>query len=63
MTHQQQTDNREDASAPDAKHLRKPYTAPQMLSVEPLEAVAATCNPPAAGFGKSVPVPCGTAGS
>jgi len=41
---------------------RLPYEAPRILSVEPLEAVAATCDPPTGPFGKEVPR-CGTLGS
>lgn len=55
---------------PEAKHstladsgAKRPYQAPRVLSAEPLEAAAATCDPPAGGFGKTVPIPCGTAGS
>ncbi len=42
---------------------KRPYEAPRVLSAEPLEAAAATCDPPAGGFGKAVPIPCGTLGS
>ena len=52
------------ATNSDAKPgAKRPYTAPQILSAEPLEAAAATCAPPAGGFGKAVPIPCGTLGS
>lgn len=37
----------------DSHGLRRPYTAPQILSVERLEAAAATCDPPTGGFGKT----------
>lgn len=42
---------------------RRDYSPPRVLSAEPLEAAAATCNPPAGGFGKTVPFPCSTGGS
>jgi len=42
---------------------KRTYTAPRILSVEALEAVAATCDPPAGGFGKIIPTFCGTLGS
>ena len=43
---------------------KRPYTAPRMLSAEPLEAVAAVCNPNTVGGpGKDVPFPCATPGS
>lgn len=42
---------------------RRPYEAPRVLSAEPLEAAAATCNPPTGAFGKTVPIPCSTVGS
>lgn len=42
---------------------KRPYEAPKVLSAEPLEAAAATCDPPTGAFGKSVPIPCSTVGS
>ena len=43
---------------------KRPYTAPRMLSAEPLEAVAAVCDPNTPGGpGKDVPFPCATLGS
>ena len=42
--------------SPEKPRVRKPYVAPRVLSTEPLEAVASTCNPPVGGFGKSVPL-------
>jgi hypothetical protein len=42
---------------------RRPYSPPRVLSAEPLEAAAAACDPPTGGFGKTVPLPCGTLGS
>jgi hypothetical protein len=42
---------------------KRPYSAPKVLSVERLEAAAATCDPPSGPLGKSVPMPCGTLGS
>lgn len=42
---------------------KRPYEAPRVLSAEPLEAAAATCDPPTGAFGKSVPIPCATVGS
>ena len=33
---------------------KKPYVAPQILSLEPLEAVAAACAPGNAQFGKDL---------
>lgn len=44
------------------KSLR-PYSRPQVLSAEGLEAAAATCDPSTGGLGKTVPIPCGTLGS
>ena len=41
----------------------RPYSRPQVLSTEALEAAAATCNPPTDGFGKTGPPTCGTLGS
>jgi len=46
-----------------AESVKRPYTSPKILSVEFLEAAAATCSPPAGGFGKHIPTPCGTLGS
>lgn len=40
---------------------KKPYTAPDILSVESLEVMASTCS--GGAFGKTVPVSCGTLGS
>ena len=43
---------------------RRPYSRPMVLSAEVLEAVAATCDPTGGGgYGKQVPIPCGTLGS
>ncbi len=42
---------------------RRSYSAPRVLSAEQLEAAAATCAPPAGGFGKHRPNPCGILGS
>jgi hypothetical protein len=42
---------------------KRPYTAPRILSAEPLEAMAATCSPQSGSYGKSIPVPCGVRGS
>lgn len=43
---------------------RRPYTPPRVLSAERLEAAAATCDPPAPPFGKTVgPFACATLGS
>jgi len=42
--------------------LLRPYRRPRVLSAEALEATAATCDG-AGGFGKSIPIPCGTLGS
>ncbi len=42
---------------------RVPYARPQILSAEELEAAAASCDPAAGGFGKTLPSPCGTLGS
>ena len=51
------TDNQADTGASGAKNLRKPYIAPGMLSVEPLEAVASTCD--GGTFGKpNLTPPC-----
>jgi len=44
--------------------IRRAYIAPSVLSVEWLEAAAATCTDNTPGSpGKSVPVPCGILGS
>lgn len=53
--------NADDAST--AGSGKRSYEAPRVLSVEPLEAAAATCDPPTGGFGKSNPFLCGTLGS
>lgn len=45
------------------KNNKKPYSAPKVLSVEKLEAAAATCEPAVPPLGKSIPIPCGTLGS
>lgn len=50
-----------DLPKPD-KH-KKPYVAPKVLAIERLEAAAATCEPAAPPFGKSVPMPCSALGS
>jgi hypothetical protein len=34
---------------------RRSYSPPRLLSIEPLEAAAATCSPPTGGFGKAPP--------
>ncbi|GEM_PF-2486740 len=50
-----------DASAGEA---RRPYTPPRLLSSEPLELSAGTCDPAYGGFGKSYPsYTCQKAGS
>ncbi|MFT5098290.1 MAG: hypothetical protein ACI9HY_000398 [Planctomycetaceae bacterium] len=46
-----------------AESSRRPYTTPRVISAERLEAAAATCDPPAGGFGKTIPLPCGVLGS
>lgn len=51
----QAADNRQAAEKPE-QPAKRPYEAPQILSEEPLEAVAATCNPPTGGFGKTGPI-------
>ena len=43
--------------------LLRSYARPQVLSAENLEAAAVTCAPPAGGFGKHTPIPCGKLGS
>ncbi len=40
---------------------KKTWEAPRILSDEPLEAAAATCDPPSGGFGKSVADNCNPA--
>ncbi len=62
MTDHQRTDHPAGASTPDANHPRKLYTAPRMLSVEPLEAVAG-CEALGGATGKIGPPACGTGGS
>ena len=47
----------------DSKLTRRPYSRPRVLSAESLEAVAATCDPPAPPYGKTIPTPCLTLGS
>ncbi len=42
---------------------KQPYEPPEILSSEPLEAAAATCQPPTPPLGKTVPIPCQTLGS
>lgn len=54
MKDRQQTNNQKDVDTTDAKDVLKPYIAPVILSVEPLEAVAAACDG-TSGFGKSTP--------
>ena len=54
MTDYQRTDHSTGAGTLNTDHPRKPYTAPKMLSVEPLEAVATPCDG-TGGFGKSLP--------
>ena len=56
MTPQQQTDRPENTGEPETKQPRKSYIAPQMLSVEPLEAVAGNCSE-SGTLGKSGPCP------
>jgi hypothetical protein len=52
------------ANQPRPEHsARRSYCAPRVLGAESLEAAAATCNPPAPPFGKSVPFPCSSLGS
>ncbi len=43
--------------------LLRPYSRPQVLSAEGLEAAAATCDPQEPVLGKTIPIPCGTLGS
>ena len=48
----------------DVKIGKKHWQQPAILTVEPLEAAAATCFPPAGGYGKDSNSPlCGTLGS
>ncbi len=49
-------------TAPDDAATLRPYSRPQVLSSERLEASAATCDG-TGGFGKTIPVPCGILGS
>ena len=42
------------AKQPEPESNKKVYQAPQILSVERLEAAAAACDPPTGGFGKTV---------
>ena len=62
-TDQQEQDADQPGDARPADGGRRPYTAPKILSAEPLEAAAATCQPQTGVFGKTVPIPCGTLGS
>lgn len=61
------TDHRDTGGEPQSEAAgverpRQPYAPPRVLSAEPLEAAAATCDPPSGPFGKSIP-PCFTLGS
>jgi len=49
--------------AGDVRKERIPWQKPEILSVEPLEAAAAICEPNNAPFGKDFPGTCGTLGS
>ena len=40
-----------------------PYVPPKILSVEPLETMAALCDPPVGGLGKTGPPFCAVLGS
>jgi len=42
-------------AAPGQGKIKRVYKAPCILSEEPLEAVAAVCNPPVGGLGKDFP--------
>jgi hypothetical protein len=58
MTENKHPEDRPEAGADESSAATKPrraYTPPKLLSVEPLEAAAATCDPPTGGFGKSPP--------
>lgn len=61
------TDKRSPTATEDTHQTRaegkRPYQAPRILSAEPLEAAAATCDPQTGAFGKSIPTPCGVLGS
>jgi hypothetical protein len=50
-------------SGADFSDTRRPYLAPKLLSAEPLELAAATCDPATGGFGKVGPPTCVTDGS
>jgi hypothetical protein len=52
---QKASENRQQPDKPE-QPSKRPYEAPQILSEEPLEAVAATCLPATGGFGKSGPL-------
>jgi len=54
MKDRQRTDDQKNVDTTDANGALKSYVAPAILSVEPLEAVAAACNS-TGGFGKSTP--------
>lgn len=56
MTDHPRTDYPVGAGTPNTNHPRKPYTAPRMLSVEPLEVVAGVCSE-SVTLGKGGPCP------
>jgi hypothetical protein len=47
---------KEQGGSPSHGGGRRRYAPPRLLSSEPLELAAATCNPPTGGFGKTVPL-------
>jgi hypothetical protein len=56
MTDKKQPESeREPDTLSDVQKPRRSYSPPRLLSIEPLEAAAATCNPPTGGVGKSAP--------
>jgi hypothetical protein len=69
LEHQDKTSTADVIAAdhPDVPVERRPYSAPKVLSAEPLEAVAAVCTPDTLnGLGKTLQADggiCGTLGS
>ena len=57
-------DGSSEVGVANGEQKRRPYCRPMVLSAEVLEAVAATCDPgTVGGYGKTIPLPCGTLGS
>ena len=65
MTNSQSNQSKNNDAKNDAEgsSQKRPYSAPRILSVEPLEAVATVCEDTGAQFGKDIPIGCAQAGS